>query len=86
MLPQIHQLSSDVNQLKAKLGQQSQEMQVCNVTLYLEVFINKNQERNSNLEERRAALDQTHRHFAEMKMKRDELTNQRKYRTSCDIT
>lgn len=59
---QIHQLSSDISQLKAKLEQQSQEMQ----------------ERNSNLEERRAALDQTHRQYAEMKMKRDELTNQRK--------
>lgn len=59
---QIRRLRSDVEQLKVKVQQQQQEIQ----------------ERSDDLEQRRAATDRTNREFAQLKLKRDDLTNQRK--------
>ena len=82
---QLAQLRRDVEQNKVKVKQQEQEIKVpqcheprvCGLIACVCVCVWW-QERGEDLEQRREAIDRVNREHAQLKLRRDDLTNERK--------
>lgn len=76
------QLHQDVENSKVKLIQQEQDVKVCiyicSVCVVVVIISVFKQERGEDLEQRRVAIDRVNREHAQLKLRRDDLTNERK--------
>ena len=81
---QIKRLKKDVENIKVTMQQQEEELKVMVVALGCvggvpcEECVCPMQERTEDVDQRRTAMDKASREYAQLKLRRDDLTNQRK--------
>ena len=85
---QMTLLHQDVENVKVKVTQQEQDVKVCGILVYIACHCWRisscvclcvcEQERSEDLEQRKVAIDRVNREHAQLKLRRDDLTNERK--------